>query len=373
MFSTYRPALALTFFATLCCMAAAGTLYGFSLYGQQLKARLGLDQSQIAFVGAAGNYGMYLGGVFWGAMTDRYHMNPRYLFLCAAVLLMAGYSLVSFTYSATIPIIHYLFLAFYLFVAGFGSACLYHASMGTNIRNWPPHLHGFAVGIPVSLLGLSAFIFGQFASLFRTVSASGNGSLDVAAFLIFVGIATSSVSVFASFTLRNVQHLLPVPPALPEESVPATESDPLLIESAPAQPESDPDVYCLYEPDAYSLAAILVALGGSGLLLINNVSAVIAALSPADAPADDPDVERAQSWHVQALSVLSFVGRVAFGMASDWAAKHHGVSRSIWLVGASLIMLAGQVMAARVRTLDDLPSITIAVGISYGAFNTIIP
>ncbi|KAI9206575.1 major facilitator superfamily domain-containing protein [Polychytrium aggregatum] len=376
--SLYRFRRTISFAMCILAMSCAGTIYLFSLYGPQLTAKLHYTQTQTTIIATLGNYGQYLGGAFWGSVTDRHQNDPKRVFFYAAALLFSGYSLLSATYAGTIRSTHYIVSSFFSFLVGFGSAALYHGSMGTNVRNWPTSDHGFAVGIPVSFLGLSAFIFSQLASLFfYSHDGPDKSTLDVAGLLAFLGIATSIVALCAAFLLKDVRHLAPhglLPRLLPQPAASPETQD--LLADGPAVEEAlsvstEPRPFSVFE--AILLTVTLVAIGGSGLFYVNTVGSIVLSLTPDQQGPSSPVFQKYQNYHVKILSVCSCIGRLLTGIGSDWLIRTRGVDRLAWVGVSAALMALGHFGGLFVRSLVDLWAVTIVIGLAYGCINTAMP
>ncbi|RKO90960.1 hypothetical protein BDK51DRAFT_18512 [Blyttiomyces helicus] len=112
-------------------------------------------------------------------------------------------------------------------------------------------------------------------------------------------------------------------------------------------------------------------MGGAGLMLTNNVGAVV--LATRGDEKSEERVEIVQSMHVEILSVAGFAGRILFGTFSDALAWRWGTSRASWLMLATGLMFAGQALAIGSKGWSDLVFVTPIVGLAYGGVQTIIP
>ena len=127
--------------------------------------------------------------------------------------------------------------------------------------------------------------------------------------------------------------------------------------------------------DAYLLAYIMFTLAGCGLMYINNVGSIVLSLFPQDVNAKDPLVQKTISFHVQFLSIGSFLARIIFGVLADFAFTYAGLQKSFWAVVCCLAMLAGQLIVVFLGpvTLERLFATTFLVAISYGGVFTVLP
>jgi MFS family permease len=68
---------------------AAGTNYAYSAWAPQFGERMKLSSTEVNFIGAAGNLGMYASGIPLGLLTDA--RGPRLTTLLGAITLGVGY------------------------------------------------------------------------------------------------------------------------------------------------------------------------------------------------------------------------------------------------------------------------------------------
>ncbi|KAJ3411590.1 hypothetical protein HDV05_002010 [Chytridiales sp. JEL 0842] len=212
---------------TISCLVmvlCSGTVYVFSLFGPQLASKFSYTGAQTALIGMSGNTGVYISGPFWGRMVD--NGWRRVVFGAGAGLVGVGYGLASLAYVGSLgPAIPYPILSLFFLIVGFGCGASYHASLATNLRNFPNESRGLAIGLPVSAFGLSAFAYAVLAGvLFRgsghglkeipdgtdmggQVEQQANNTLDVAAFLAFLGIVGFGINILAMFLLTDLSKL----------------------------------------------------------------------------------------------------------------------------------------------------------------------
>ncbi|KAJ3209580.1 hypothetical protein HDU67_006063, partial [Dinochytrium kinnereticum] len=433
----YSGALGLSLIFSSFVLLSAGTFYAFSLYGPQLEKRLGYTASQTAAVASSSNLGVYLTGPIWGLLVDR--VNPRWLFFIAALFISTGYALASYSCQGSFgPSISYLLLCLFYFIIGVGSGGAYHTGLATNLRNWPPNFRGLAIGIPVAVFGLCGFICAAVGRAFFSYSLSipkgselmgagggDAGSLDVPAFLAFLGIQGFIVNFIAAFVLTDIRHLRPgvisIDPPYQPRPVLASSNDDMNVSTPPRRPPSnvmsspvmvdeeeevdesvpfiqsagsfrrgwtfpnlgeeeakedeEEDLLCFTQVDSYLLVLIMFAVTGTGLMVFNNIGTVILSLFPPKTPTTDPSFQATQSLHVTILSVSGFAGRLATGALSDHLASSSTffVRRAAWAPMPCIIMLLGSVMAMRVTAIEDLVAVSIVIGIAYGAVWTLVP
>lgn len=96
---------------------------------------------------------------------------------------------------------HYLIVAFLFFMIGSGSSSVYHCSLSTNYRNWPPQYRSFAIGLSVSFFGLSAYIF---SSIGTALFLDEKKTLVINSFLKLLAIGCFSINFIAMLFLKPI-------------------------------------------------------------------------------------------------------------------------------------------------------------------------
>ncbi|KAJ3072402.1 hypothetical protein HDU98_003684 [Podochytrium sp. JEL0797] len=371
------------FAAALVCMTCAGTIYLFSAYAQALKQKRGLSQTALNAIASAGGFGQYLSGPVWGKLSDIYDRSR--LCAVAGILLLSGYLTLALGY--TTPTLPTYVLAFSYLSIGLGSSGIFNSALATTVKNFPPSEHGFRIGLPVSLFGLSAFLFSQLQRLFTD---SGTGVVDIASFLIFVGVTTGGGAILASqllfdcstSLLRRTHHSLNS-----DSTAVSSDSDSdsqEIIESPTTEHSQLVDIRVVYaqkelplfiQRDAWLLFISFILLAGTGLMYINNVGAVVVALSPLNA--SPSEIQSTQRLHVGILSLCNCAGRIATGMGSDVLINRFKLSRLVGMVtGAVLISLSLLVAMGELVPGGEgaaLVHVTVLLGLGYGAIFSAAP
>ncbi|KAI8803865.1 major facilitator superfamily domain-containing protein [Cladochytrium replicatum] len=378
-----------SFVLSLLSMITAGTIYLFSLYSTSVSQKLSYNQTQAAIIASCGGYGLYLSGPLAGALADS--VGPRIVLRFSSLLLFAGYSLMALAYD------HWSFVrtewwafAAYFFLVGLGSSGAYNSALATNMRNFDKKHHGFAVGFSVAFVGLSAFIFSLFSPFFyipaddNDFELKGGGvpipegkTLDTFRFLLFLAISCAVLNLIASLGLQDFSDSRNPKPT---ESIP-DESTPLLHgTSNPPQSSTPSSDYTreqvLRSPDSYLLFFSFLIQTGTGLMVINNIGAIVLALVNASPEQLGPKLHALQSFYVSLLSVCNALGRVTTGVASDFARRTWGTQRTVFFLFACSLMVVGNAVGAfGVESLGDgdglwswpLGIATTLIGLAYGA------
>eukprot|EP00842_Homolaphlyctis_polyrhiza_P000854 jgi/Hompol1/176/HPOL_001009-RA len=188
----------LSFASTVLIMLCGGTLYLFGAYSSELRTTLGFSQTEINLIASAGGFGLYLAGPMVGSAVDKY--GARIVTLISSLFLWLGYSCMAWSLSESLPLRNFVFVSFYYFLVGLGSCGCYNAAMKTNVQNFEPKDHGFAVGVSVSAFGLSALVFSTASRAFVGVTdSSAIPKLDAVGFLWFMGLITGIINFVAGW------------------------------------------------------------------------------------------------------------------------------------------------------------------------------
>ncbi|KAI9216526.1 major facilitator superfamily domain-containing protein [Blastocladiella britannica] len=182
-----------SFATTLYVLTGAGVIYLFSSYATQLRDRLGYSQLQVAQLASTGNLGLYLGGPPVGFLIDRF--GPRPVAVTGTVLMFFAFAAIAQGYASGTAPIGAMVLAYG--ILGLGSASGTLSSIALNVKSFPANVRGFAVGVPVSFYGLSAFLFVQVKQhLFAATPEGITGFLRFITAFLGLGIV---VAVFGMF------------------------------------------------------------------------------------------------------------------------------------------------------------------------------
>ncbi|KAF2401719.1 MFS general substrate transporter [Trichodelitschia bisporula] len=126
--------------------------------------------------------------------------------------------------------------------------------------------------------------------------------------------------------------------------------------------------------DFWLLWSMLGILTGIGLMTINNIGSDTQALWYFDDPdASKKFVADAQLIHVSIISIMSFVGRLASGIGSDFLVKRLHKSRFWCLVCSSSIFAAAQFAGYSISNPRYLWVLSTLSGLAYGALFGVYP
>ncbi len=271
------------------------------------------------------------------------------------------------------------------------------------MRNWPATHRGLAVGGPVAVFGLGAFVYSQIIRLcfFDEEGIDIRGSLQMMGGFAFV------VNIICSFILKDQRVLnqnKEEPLVIEEErlellgSSPLLSPEPILLErsfsdstahrhTSPIRKPSiirnlsqtqvedqvddqvEPEISIFRSIDAYLLGSVLFLCAGIGLMYINNCGAIIDSLM-----SHSVESEKYQSIHVGEISISSFAGRLFAGSLSDIFTKRFGLNRLFWPFLSAFFLLMGSFYGGWIlENISQLYIETFVIGFGYGILWTGIP
>jgi MFS family permease len=184
-------------------MLISGSIYLVPVYSADLKQALGFDQTQINLVTTATSVGAWV-SLPAGLFLDRFGF--RLSALVGAVLLFAGYMLLSLAASGALPTRSAGVVALFTFIAGQGVGFTYMTSLKANASNFPPALRGRAVGVLVTFFGLSSGVFGLVGNAFF----GDHSVVAVVSFLQFLAVALALVAVVGGLLNNHVPSHVPL-------------------------------------------------------------------------------------------------------------------------------------------------------------------
>ncbi|KAG0292792.1 hypothetical protein BGZ96_003681 [Linnemannia gamsii] len=422
-------------------MLASGSLYVFALYAPSFTERLGYSQTQTSTIAVIGDIGLYGVGPLSGMMADRLGARPTSFI--AGVLLLMGYGLMSAGYATGLENVargesptHFLLMSGYLFLAGMGSSASYMAAFTSLAKNFR-QARGIALGIPVSFFGLSAAALtviaqgffmmkvGDFVNNYKPTTPKDpqEEELDTIAFLLFLGVAGGVINGLAVLGMNILTP--PTRTADPESNstaAPAPTQAPLLSEQTPLLRDNttadslagrqsdntlgtqvavpavnDPPIKkprdgrryvrsitgweFFIDRDAQSFFVIMICLAGTGLMIINSISAMVNAVAGAerggggsgtsalfgDGDEGKSPVASIRAAHVALISLSSYMGRILAGFGSDVAIVKYGAHRVDVMPIAAICMGLAQVVGL-FANLQWLYLTSILTGLAYGGF-----
>uniref|UniRef100_A0A0D6R5J3 Uncharacterized protein n=1 Tax=Araucaria cunninghamii TaxID=56994 RepID=A0A0D6R5J3_ARACU len=186
--------------AAMILMGCSGLSYTYAVYSEHIKKKLHYSQEQIDNIGAAKDFGAFLGiasGFF-------YNLYPPWVTVyVGAVLHLFGYGLMWVTMVRDTPTSIWM-LCLYMALGNGGDAWVDTACMMTSLQNFEDH-RGTAMGILKSQLGLSG-------AMFVTVYAAFLQP-DVNQFLLMLTLVPTALFLLLGFFLS------PLPPTEKDKDI----------------------------------------------------------------------------------------------------------------------------------------------------------
>ncbi|KAJ2306602.1 hypothetical protein IWW55_001377 [Coemansia sp. RSA 2706] len=205
----------ISYIATCLSMLCGGTTSLFATYGSSFSEILGFTQYETNMVASLGDYAHYMSAPLFGYLSSR--IGPTRIIQTAGVLMFCGYLGLGYAFkyfdTPQEHASHYVASMSLLFaLVGVGSKAAYMSSMATTASNFKHSRYsGIALGIPLSLYGLSTFVFSSVkAHWFERDSTP-------ARYLVFMASASAVAHLLAAcfVTLKDKSQLT----ALSEEQV----------------------------------------------------------------------------------------------------------------------------------------------------------
>ncbi|RIA86041.1 major facilitator superfamily domain-containing protein [Glomus cerebriforme] len=387
---SYKTKRTFSYISALIISSLSGTQYLFSAYSIAIAERLGFTSVQINTIGSSGNYGLFLSAPFFGYLVDNY--PSRITPMLAAVGLFTGYFCLAITYQGYFESKSFLLCVFYLTIAGISSSAAFFSALGTisaNVKSF----RGIALGAPMALFGLTAFMYSQINSFFFKE--------DTYHFLLFIALSTGTFIFTASI------FLVKLPPEEEHEEISSSNeensSSPLTTTSALNNEERIPLIsrheeheaadiggWELFQNiDAMLIGSLMFLIGGVVLMYINNVGAIIKSLYlststdplsidgkslSSSVPHENEKIQNFQNLHVAILSICSCFGRFGAGFVSDLAKNTFNMRRTWLILVAGICVFVGQILTGFIiKDLNHLWISTIFIGIGYGFLFGISP
>ncbi|KAJ3416310.1 hypothetical protein HDV05_002250 [Chytridiales sp. JEL 0842] len=409
--STYLRAL--TFLTSSLCLLTAGSLFAFSSYSESLRTRFDLSAISMNWISGMGVMALYLSFGVVGPVWDRW--GVRVVMCLATVTFSAGYLL---TYVAFLNPDTFLgspaALAFFHFLAGFGSCASFMASYGISALNLPPRLSGLISGVLGVFYGLSG-------SLFAQINRTWFGQ-DPAGFLLFCGVSVGVVNGLGMIGGMQKVPWLAEEGAMRDEGVKTREEDPDktemllpeggeelmgILKSAPLE-ESEkvqmPSDFQIEDSESSKTESIkeveatepqrktrtmtgrdmtplqivksftfwlytLTYVWQQGYTYFNNIGTILSTLP------QTTNLTESTSLHVTILSVAQCLGRLSFGILADLVLQHTSTDRSFLLIIAEVLVGIPMLLVSVLPALSEswLIFCSILIGFSFGATSSIFP
>lgn len=346
---------------------SAGTLYGFSVFGPGIKERMGYSQTQLNFIGAAGNFGVYALAIPMGFFFDAF--GPRVTALGAASLLFGAYttlaSLLAVTTDSQEAPPAWVFGALLLLV-GLGSGSSYFSATLPNVRNFPPSRRGRISGVLVGCFGLSAALYTTvYRKFFEASDESSTDVDDIAGYMAFTAVTAGVANLLGGLFITQLPAQWSQSPESLKKEPPVDGTFPP-IEAASVGVGRGTDVtgWQLVGTIEFRMLVFTVfVLAGPSLMFINNVGNFVESLGGSG---DD------KAAMVTIYSIFNWLGRLCMGFISDLTLSN--VGRMFWIALCCIIMCSvSAVLAIGVNSLAGVKLASMAAGIAYGGKSALLP
>lgn len=313
----------------------AGAIYMWSIFNAPLMDAYGWDVRNVSLA-----YSMYLmvgnvSGFFAGWLQNR--MKANLLVLCAGSVFALGWFLTGF--ATTIPL---LYLAF-SFIGGFGDGIVYNTAVATATR-WFPDKRGFANGVCVGCMGISALFFAPMGNAFISMVGPSRafrlcGIVFISFFLVFSWLVKS-----------------PKPGWLPEGWANGSDGS----EVVPFSLAEMSTLQMLKTPVFWVVWVVFIASSTSGMMVIAHAS---------DIGQDLAGITASQgALMVGILAIGNFSGRFVFGAVSDRVGRWTTLVIILVLSGCDMMFLIGNA-----TTFALFMVAVIVVGACFGGAMSVLP
>ncbi|OQS04343.1 Major Facilitator Superfamily (MFS) [Thraustotheca clavata] len=262
-------------------MTSIGSCYAISAWNAELKAELGMDQSQIAFVSSSLSFGLYW-AIIPGALYDRY--GGKFSIIAGTILIPSLYAILSsLTKIQATPI----WLAIVLGFVGLSGQFSGIVCLGSNEGLFGENNRGKVLGLLFSCFSGGGAVF---SFIFKTFFSD-----NVAGYFTFLSIEALIVCGFGVFFLAQKTKDVHDYKSLPSSR------DHIVIE--------DVGGWNLTKEIRFWYLFIAVMFGvGSGLLVMTNMAFIYESAG---------GMIKDVSWFVSTFSMCNLFGRLAVGYLSD--------------------------------------------------------
>ncbi|MBO4365848.1 MAG: OFA family MFS transporter [Eggerthellaceae bacterium] len=313
----------------------AGAIYMWSIFNVPLMESYNWDVRQISLA-----YSLYLftgccSGFLAGWLQRR--MKSNLLMLIAGFLFSGGWFLTGF--ATSIPLLYLTFS----FIAGFGDGIVYNTAVATATK-WFPDKRGFANGVCVGCMGISALIFAPLGNVFITAFGPSRafnlcGIVFLAFFLTF------------SWFIKA-----PEPGWVPEGWHP----DDAKAGAAPAAEREYMTPAMLRTPVYWVLWIMFVLATSSGMMMTGHASNIGQDLAGMTASQG--------ALMVGILSIGNFCGRFGFGWLSDKIGRYNTLVIMLAITGCDMMLLFGHA-----TTFPTFMVALVVVGACFGGIMSVVP
>ncbi|KAH6592094.1 hypothetical protein BASA82_001237 [Batrachochytrium salamandrivorans] len=417
-----------TLVASCFVMATAGSLFTYSVYSADLRARFGFSSANINLISGIGNTAVYISFLVVGPIYDRW--GATITMVLAMLTCAIGYGGVWAAFEDIIAASSVGALCVFYFLIGVGSTAAYMAVVGVNMINFPSQKSGITLGILLLFYGLSATIYSQ---IFAAYYSSGSKT-DAAGYLLFLTLSLTVVNIVGCLTifpassahheyypLVSTKAVTPLSATAfnsPEDNIQRTESIALISSTEPRRynslatndvvtpiqeqchlpqpsvPECDLPLETATQPEKslspmeilmskyYWLYAML-SIWQQGMTYISNIDTIIIAISGPTASTES--LARECALHVTLFSIFQSVGRFSTGAIADLIQTRLALDPSLVLVVSQILLFVshavvaffgdelGGVGAENVESTGLLYFCSACIGLGWGSAGAMFP
>ncbi len=311
----------------------SGAVYMWSIFNVPLIETFGWDVRLVSLAYSMFFFVGCVSGFFAGWLQRRVRSNL--LVLGAGFLFSLGWFLTGCVSSA--PLLY----ATFSLIAGFGDGILYNTAVATATR-WFPDKRGFANGVCVGCMGLSALVFAPMGNaLIAAFGPSGAFRVCGVVFLAFF-------LVFSWFVKA------PEPGWIPEGWDPSS-----VVDVGLANRETT-TLQMLKTPVFWVLWLSFVAATTSGMMMTghaSNIGQCLANMTPSQG-----------AMMVGILSIANFCGRFGFGWLSDKVGRYVTLAIILTITGADMLLFFGHATSFATFMIA-----LVFVGACFGGTMSVVP
>ncbi|KIK64717.1 hypothetical protein GYMLUDRAFT_258739 [Collybiopsis luxurians FD-317 M1] len=405
------PARVKVFIASVLVVWSAGTTLIFSIYGQQLGTKLGLNHVQLNLIALGGNVGIYVSGRLWSRTVKS--TGLKFALISAFALLFVGYFGICLIYNIGLPKNSKLVVALLIacrFATGTGANAGYIAAINTTMKIFPYELRGSTSVLLADVFKLSSFLFsiaglcfpGNTSLLLLLLALGtsfpmliglafiqpdslpaeaeddlneGNGAeADAASFSPYVISATST-----AYDTRRSRLLVEeerLEDGMEPRQMPTTVAEDRLSSPPPSFSQSKkiarPNVYgakLWSSIDFWLLFISMSLLSGTCLMYIYNVGFMAQALYVFENINNytENNVAQKQAMEVSIISYMNFVGFNIIIALSKFVTSRLNLPQSTMLVLVASILLSSQIAAFYINDVTILWTASALLGLGNGS------
>ncbi|PVU96693.1 hypothetical protein BB561_001018 [Smittium simulii] len=390
-----EPTSTILYLAICFAMISSGTTSLFGIYGTDFSELLGFTTYRITFLTTILEYSYHLSAPVFGYLSIK--IGPKKEFFLKN-------QRTSFFISTWL-----------IFFIGSGSKAVYMSCLSTAAFLYSKSNYiGVALSIPISMSGLSSFVFANIKSFFFESETTHIG------FLLFLGLFNGlSIFLMSMFFLKGPlkekvinKSLLPIKKAQGSsisqntyietpnsyqlnissnntEKIVNSKNNNVGTKSHPNSPKlfSAPisktkllkifSKFLSYEflssPSFWVFLVGLIFCSGPGIMFINNSGLIAKALSVSTSNTKVLEIELLKNDIVAMFALCSFLGRIMSGFVSDFFRIYFKVPTTFFLLITSFLMFKAQISLGSLIDSNSIIQLSSFIGFSLGLLFSLAP